>query len=69
MKSTGEEEKDYIVYFYDGRVRRMTGKLSDLQKLPAERIEEASLMDKIAPMPLKEGPPLPRIFNIHWPGR
>lgn len=69
MSSNTEEEKDYIVYFYDGRVRRMTGKLSELQKLPAEKIEEASLVDKFLPMSLNEGPPLPRLLNIHWPGR
>jgi len=36
-----EPEKEYIVYFYDGRVRRMFGKLSQLQKLPVSKIEEA----------------------------
>ena len=35
------EEKEYIVHFYDGRVRRMPGPLSELQKLPVKRIEEA----------------------------
>jgi len=36
------EEKEYIVHFYDGRVRRMKGQLSELQKLPVSKIEEAS---------------------------
>lgn len=36
------EEKEYIVYFYDGRVRRLPGPLSELQKLPVKKIEEAS---------------------------
>jgi len=35
------EVKEYIVHFYDGRVRRMPGPLSELQKLPASKIEEA----------------------------
>lgn len=35
------EEKEYIVYFLDGRVRRMPGPLSALQKLPVKKIEEA----------------------------
>jgi len=35
-------EKEYIVHFYDGRVRRMAGPLSELQKLPVSKIEEAS---------------------------
>lgn len=35
------EEKEYIVHFYDGRVRRMRGPLSELQKLPVTKIEEA----------------------------
>jgi len=34
------EEKDYILYFYDGAVKRMRGLLSDFQKLPIKRIEE-----------------------------
>ena len=34
------EEKDYILYFWDGAVKRMRGLLSDLQKLPVKRIEE-----------------------------
>ena len=36
------EEKDYILYFYDGAVKRMRGLLSDLQKLPVKRIEEVA---------------------------
>lgn len=36
-----EEEKEYILYFYDGKVRRMRGKLSELRKLNVARIEEA----------------------------
>ena len=36
-----EKEREYILYFYDGKVRRVTGKLSELQKLPVSRIEEA----------------------------
>ncbi len=35
------EEKEYIVHFYDGRVRRMPGPLSELHKLPVSKIEEA----------------------------
>lgn len=35
------EEKEYIVHFYDGRVRRMSGPLRELQKLPVKKIEEA----------------------------
>ncbi len=35
------EVKEYIVHFYDGRVRRMPGPLSELQKLPVSKIEEA----------------------------
>jgi len=34
------EEKDYILYFYDGAVKRMRGLLSDFQKLPIKKIEE-----------------------------
>jgi len=33
--------KEYIVHFMDGRVRRMSGPLSELQKLPVSKIEEA----------------------------
>jgi hypothetical protein len=71
MNNIEEEEKDYILKFYDGRVRRMTGKLSELQKLPVKGIEEApsSPLDKLKPMPPDEGPPLPRAFSIYWPGR
>jgi len=36
-----EKEKEYVLHFYDGKVRRVTGKLSELQKLPVSRIEEA----------------------------
>jgi len=36
------EEKEYIVYFLDGRVRRMVGPLSVLQRLPVSKIEEAA---------------------------
>ena len=36
-----EEEKEYILHFYDGKVRRVTGKLSELQKLQVSKIEEA----------------------------
>ena len=36
-----EPEQEYILYFYDGRVRRVFGKRSQLQKLPVSRIEEA----------------------------
>jgi len=36
-----EIEREYILYFYDGRVRRVTGKLSELQMLPVSKIEEA----------------------------
>ena len=35
------EVKEYIVHFYDGRVRRMPGPLSELQKLPVKGIVEA----------------------------
>lgn len=35
------KEKEYIVTFYDGRVRRMPGPLKELQKLPVKSIEEA----------------------------
>jgi len=35
------EGKEYIVHFYDGKVRRMPGPLSELQKLPVRSIEEA----------------------------
>lgn len=38
---TGEPEKEYILYFSDGRVRRVFGRLSEFQKLPVSRIEEA----------------------------
>ena len=34
------EEKEYIVHFIDGMVRRMPGPLSKLQKLPVTKIEE-----------------------------
>ena len=34
------EEKDYILYFWDGAIKRIRGLLSDLQKLPVKRIEE-----------------------------
>jgi len=46
-----EQEREYILYFYDGRVRRVTGKLSELQKLPVSRIEEVKKMteQKIPP--------------------
>ncbi|MDP2954558.1 MAG: hypothetical protein Q8O76_14745 [Chloroflexota bacterium] len=37
----GEPRKEYILHFYDGRVRREFGRLSDFQKLPVSRIEEA----------------------------
>lgn len=36
-----EEEKEYLLHFYDGRVRRVTGKLSELQRLNVSKIEEA----------------------------
>ena len=36
-----EQKREYILYFYDGKVRRVTGKLSELKKLPVSRIEEA----------------------------
>lgn len=36
-------EREYILYFYDGRVRRVSGKLGQLLKLPISRIEEVSL--------------------------
>lgn len=66
-----EEEKEYVLYFYDGRVRKMTGKLSELQKLSVKKIEEASptLADDIMPMSPSEGPPFPRGLNIRWPWR
>jgi len=38
----GEPEKEYTLYFYDGKVRRMFGKLSQLQSLPVSRIEEVA---------------------------
>lgn len=42
-QTRGEEpEKEYILYFYDGKVRRVFGKRSQLQKLPVSRIEEAT---------------------------
>jgi len=36
-----EVEKDYILYFHDGRVRRVFGKRSQFLNLPIARIEEA----------------------------
>jgi len=36
------DAKDYIVTFLSGDVRRITGVLSDLQKLPVAKIEEAA---------------------------
>lgn len=65
-------EKEYIVYFYDGRVSRMPGPLKELQKLPVKKIvpvEEApeSGAERFLPMSPDEGPPLPRIFGIRWP--
>ncbi len=42
-QTRGEEpEKEYILYFYDGKVRRVFGKRSQFQKLPVSRIEEAT---------------------------
>ena len=35
------DELEYIVHFIDGRIRRMFGPLSALQKLPVIKIEEA----------------------------
>ena len=34
------EEKEYIVEFINGMVRRMTGQLSAIQKLPVKSIKE-----------------------------
>jgi len=50
----GEPEKEYILYFYDGSVRRVTGKLSQLQRLlPVSRIEEAPAEDTVGTRILK----------------
>lgn len=67
-----EEEKYYNLTFEDGTVRRMEGKLSELQKIAnVVKIEEAppSPLLKILPMPPLEGPPFPRGLNLKWPGR
>ena len=69
-----EEVKDYTVTFYDGSVKRMTGKKSELQLLNIVSIKEAgetpfTLFKQILPMSINEGPPLPRIMNVKWPGR
>ena len=41
-QARGEEpEKEYVLYFYDGRVRRVFGQRSQFQRLPVSRIEEA----------------------------
>jgi len=45
----GEQRKEYILYFLDGGVRREYGRLSDFQKLPVSRIEEAPLAYRPAP--------------------
>jgi len=37
-----EVEKDYILYFHDGKVRRVFGKRSQFLNLPISRIEEAA---------------------------
>lgn len=71
MAEEKEEEKEYILHFDDGRVRRMFGKKSDFQKLPVEQIEEApsSFIDELRPMSPNEGPPLPRVLKRLFPGR
>ncbi|MBA7671314.1 hypothetical protein ES703_79470 [subsurface metagenome] len=35
-----EPEREYILYFYDGSIRRVFGKRSQFQELPVSRIEE-----------------------------
>ena len=37
-----KEEKEYILHFYDGKTRRVTGRLTDLQKLNVARIETSA---------------------------
>ncbi len=39
------EVKEYVLHFHDGRVRRVTGLLTDFQKLPVSRIEEVTGAD------------------------
>jgi len=40
MMTPEGQEREYLLYFHDGRVRRVFGKLSEFQKLPVARIEE-----------------------------
>lgn len=42
-----EPEREYILYFYSGEVRRVTGRLSELQKLPVSKIEIFRKVDEL----------------------
>jgi len=59
-----EQEREYILYFYDGSVRRVTGKLSELQKLPVSRIEKAPNLEGSRKMPEQKIPPAVVIIPI-----